>query len=223
METVNIKAIQLDLKKPKLTTIGDFIQNDTNIIKFTLTDNGSVIDLDVIDQILINYKKPNGEIVSRIVTAEADVITYQLGLSEMSEPGLGKLVIQFFKSDNRISTFTVDVNIKKSIESNFSFEEAEKGLVDQVIQELNLVNTRIDNIAFDGVDTSKIATKEDLKTLATKTELNGLATKAELTGLATKTELSQRVKTINGQSPDTAGNINITPGSGTTPGNVLLF
>ena len=69
LETVNIKAIQLDLKKPKLTTIGDFIQNDTNIIKFTLTDNGSVIDLDVIDQILINYKKPNGEIVSRIVTS----------------------------------------------------------------------------------------------------------------------------------------------------------
>ena len=81
MEAVNIKAIQLDLKKTKLTTIGDFIQNDTNIIKFTLTDNGSAIDLDVIDQILINYKKPSGEVISRVVTAEADVITYQLGFA----------------------------------------------------------------------------------------------------------------------------------------------
>ena len=214
METVNIKAIQLDLKNPKLTTIGDFTQNDTNIIKFTLVENGNVISLNNIDQILINYKKPNGEVISRIATAENNVITYQIGFSEMNVPGLGKLVLQLFKSDNRISTFIVNVNIKKSIESNFTFEETNNGLVDQVIQEINLVNTRIDNLAFDGVDTSKIATKEDLRSLATKTELTGLATKAEL---------SQRVKTINGQSPDTAGNINITPGSGTTPGNVLLF
>lgn len=214
METVNIKTVQLDLKNPKLTTIGDFIQNDTNIIKFAVVKDGSLIDLDVLDQILINYQKPSGEIISRIATAENDVITYQLGTSEMSEHGLGKLVIQFFKSDNRISTFTVNVNIKQSIEANFSFEETQKGLVDQVMQELNLVNTRIDNIAFDGVDTSKIATKEDLRALATKSELSGLAT---------KTELSERVKTINGLSPDSSGNININPGTGTTPGNVLLF
>lgn len=203
METVNIKAIQLDLKNPKLTTIGDFIQNDTNIIEFTLVENGNVINLNNLDQILINYQKPNKEIITRVATAENNVITYQLGFSEMNEPGLGKLVLQLFKSDNRISTFIVNVNVKKSIEANFSFEEVNNGLVNQVIQEINSVKNRLDDLAFEGVDTSKIATKEDIQ------------------NLATKTELSERVKTINGLSPDSTGNINIAAGS--APGNVLLF
>lgn len=142
METINIKNVSVDVRKSQSTTI-EFFQNDTNIIKFTVTDNGATPDLETVDEILVNYARPDGEIFTRLLTAESNVITYQLGYSEMAVAGAGKISLQFYKGSDRLSTFNVNVSIRKTIEATFPRAEVQDGLVDQLIERINVLQARV--------------------------------------------------------------------------------
>lgn len=149
METVNIKSVSLDIRQEKFVSV-DFFQNDTNIIKFIVSENGVTPNLSNVDEIMVNYKRPDGEIISRLLESESNIISYQLGQAEMAVAGTGKLVLQFFRSDDRLSSFTINVSVKKSIEANFDFEEVESGLVDQLFERINSLNERLENIVIEG-------------------------------------------------------------------------
>jgi hypothetical protein len=119
METENRQKVTLDLRKTNLISYPQFIQGDTNIIDFEIKDNGSEADLSSVGKIVVNFKRSDRHVVSRLLELESETIRYKIGQEEMEKPGVGEIELQFFSQDNqkRISTLKFRVNIINSIGS----------------------------------------------------------------------------------------------------------
>ncbi|MBW3114183.1 glycoside hydrolase family 55 protein, partial [Bacillus sp. MCCB 382] len=119
METVNRQSITIDIRKPNLISTPQFIQGDTNIIDFTVKDNGADADLSGIGRIVVNYKRTDKKVTSRLLEAVGNTVTYRFGQEEMEKHGIGELELQFFSADDleRISTLKMKVNVINSIGS----------------------------------------------------------------------------------------------------------
>ncbi|MGM0807523.1 MAG: hypothetical protein ACQET8_22720, partial [Bacillota bacterium] len=127
METVNKQSITIDIRKPNLIAIPQFIQHDTNILEFSIKDNGAAADLSNVGRVVINFKRRDNHIVSRLLEIENGKISYVIGQEEMLKSGSGDIELQFYSSDNtkRISTLRFKVNILASIGSVDLKEQAD--------------------------------------------------------------------------------------------------
>ena len=119
METSALQSVIIDLKKASVLPTPSFIQQDTNIIEFTVKDNGTDADLTNIGKIVVNYKRPDKAVITRLLSAEENKVVYTIGSEEMKVPGYGELEIQFYSADNlkRISTRRFKTYISQQIGS----------------------------------------------------------------------------------------------------------
>lgn len=104
-----------------------FIQQDTNVLEFLVKDNGANADLSNIGRIVVNYKRPDDKVISRLLTAEGNKVLYEIGQEEMEVSGYGELELQFFSQDNlyRISTKRFKVYLSESIGTDTIYEDNE--------------------------------------------------------------------------------------------------
>lgn len=117
MNVENRQTITVDLRQNTLVPLPRFIQYDTNILEFIVKDNGENVDFSNIGDIVVNFKRPDRKVISRILTASGSIVEYKIGNEEMHVDGDAELEIQFFNSDNtkRISTKRMKVQIIESI------------------------------------------------------------------------------------------------------------
>lgn len=119
MDVQNKQTVILDLRKNSIAGMPSYIQEDSNVIEFTIMDNGATADLANVGNIVVNYKRPDKAVISRLLTAEGNKVTYTIGSEEMKVPGYGELEIQFYSDDNlkRISTKRFKTYISQQIGS----------------------------------------------------------------------------------------------------------
>lgn len=124
MQTKRIQAITIDLYQTTMIPLPQFIQNDTNIIEFTIKENGVAADLSNIGRIVVNYQRSDKKRFSRLLTAVGETISYEIGLEEMEVSGHGEVELQFFSSDNleHISTKRFKVQMLPSIGTDILYE-----------------------------------------------------------------------------------------------------
>ncbi|WP_028392720.1 polysaccharide deacetylase family protein [Bacillus cihuensis] len=125
METNNKQSVILDMRLATTVPTPTFIQNDTNILEFVIKDNGAVADLSDVDNITVNFQRPDGVITTRSLTATENTIKYDIGTEEMGAPGYGELTLQFFKKGTRLSSKRLKVYFAKSLGASF---EKSKGM-----------------------------------------------------------------------------------------------
>ena len=218
MDVVNKKTVVIDIRKPFINAAGTFFQGDTNIIEFIIKDNDIDANLSDITQILANYNRPDGKIISNSLTANGNIIEYKMGLTEQAEAGKGKLVLQFFKGENRVSTFSINVTIKKTIDPNFDYQEEEVNLIQQMIRDVNILIEDID--AADGKSAYEIAVKNGF----VGTEIEWLESLKGQDGDGVPNEIIEEIEQAKGNFPTLLDKLNnmVIEGGG-TPSNVILF
>lgn len=119
METINKQTIILDLRQTSTVPIPSFIQHDTNILEIIIKDNGADADLSSIDNVTVNYKRPDGQTLTTRIQAKGNVLTYQFGNEEMTVGGYGELNLQLFTNNTRLSTKRLKVYFAKSLGAAF--------------------------------------------------------------------------------------------------------
>lgn len=161
MEVANKKKISVDLRKTKTLSVPFFYQNDTNIIEFEVLDKYEPADLSNVFNILVNFERNDGKVISRTVTAEGNIITYPLSSSEMKLAGTHELVLQFYSNDDRLTTVRLKVTIKETIEpASETPTEEEVSLMQQLIVDVTDLKGEISavlddvNMVLEDVDTA---------------------------------------------------------------------
>jgi hypothetical protein len=126
VQTINKQTITLDLKKITMIPLPQFIQQDTNTIEFIIKENDAAADFSNIGRIVVNYKRPDKKVISRLLTATGNIVLYELGIDEMEVHGKGEVEIHFFSSDNltRISTKRFQVHLSESIGTDVIYENS---------------------------------------------------------------------------------------------------
>lgn len=148
MEIKNTQSINIDLKKASVIPLPQFIQNDTNIINFKIKNNGEPADLGQIGRIVLNYKRPDRKVVSRLLAIEENsLVTYQIGLEEMERPGMGEIELQFYNTDNtqRISTKRFKIHLLAQIGTDHILDDSENlTALQELLVEVQDVNEKGD-------------------------------------------------------------------------------
>ncbi|KEF40111.1 hypothetical protein M670_00126 [Schinkia azotoformans MEV2011] len=147
MKTINKQTINIDLFKPTIIQLPKFIQGDTNIVEFNVKDNGIDADLNNIGRIVVNYKRPDSTVISRLLTAVGNIATYQIGVDEMLKAGYGEVEIQFFSLDDleRISTKRFKIYLAESIGTDKIYEnDNDLTLLQDLFIEVETVKTSVD-------------------------------------------------------------------------------
>jgi hypothetical protein len=145
LQTSDKQTITIDLKQTTMIPLPQFIQYDTNILEFVIKENGVDADLTNIGRIVVKYKRPDGEVIPRLLVAQGNIITYPIGQSEMAKSGYGNLEIHFYSLDNiyRISTKKFKVYMSESL--GVSFIESENlTLLQELFVEVYNVNSQIE-------------------------------------------------------------------------------
>ncbi|MGG3451169.1 BppU family phage baseplate upper protein [Domibacillus aminovorans] len=119
MDVVNKQQITIDLRRNSIVPYPHFTQYDTNTLEFIIKDNGIGADLSNVTNITVNYKRPDGQVVTRLLTAAGNVIEYTLGTDEMSVPGTAEISLQFLYNDNRLSTRRMKLYVGDSLGPSF--------------------------------------------------------------------------------------------------------
>jgi hypothetical protein len=148
MDTSNKKSIILDLRQATVAPLPQFVQYDTNILEFVIRDNGANADLSDVDRINVNYKRPDGVVISRLLTAVGNVVTYEFGTEEMDVPGYGEINIQLYEGEQRLSSKLVKVYFAKSIGPRFEQGQGLPLLQDLFIEVAELVESTDDAANF---------------------------------------------------------------------------
>lgn len=146
MKAMNTIEVDLDIKINKRECVC-FYQNDTNIIDFITCSGGATCSLNNVDNIIVNYKRPDGKIISRVlpVPVDTNVVSYELGITEMSVLGHGNVEIQFYGNGKRLTSYIVDVYIKETIGVNFEYEETLPSLPEQILSEVSQSEKQIND------------------------------------------------------------------------------
>ena len=180
MQVQSKQTITIDLKKNTIIQLPQFIQNDTNVMEFDVKDNGSDADLSNITRIVMNYKRPDKVVVSRLLTASGNIVTYEIGTEEMQTAGYGEVEIQFFEDDKRISTKRFKVYMIESIGTDSIYEGTDLTLLQDLFVEVADVKTSAEtattnannaaasaNQAADSAKTNWLAPVNTFATIAT--------------------------------------------------------
>ncbi|WP_139266918.1 BppU family phage baseplate upper protein, partial [Cytobacillus oceanisediminis] len=147
METLNKQLIAVDLKKSTMIPLPQFIQNDTNILEIQVKDNGSDADFTNIGKIVVNYKRPDKVVISRLLDSSNNRVTYEIGLQEMEVAGHAEVELQFFSSDalQRISTKRFKVLMYESIGTDNIFEDSgDLTILQELFVEVEDLNNRME-------------------------------------------------------------------------------
>ncbi|MGD6899346.1 BppU family phage baseplate upper protein [Bacillus infantis] len=117
METLKKTSMTIDLKQTTMIPMPQFIQQDTNVLEFEIKENGESADLSNIGRIVVNYKRPDGKVISRLLTVEENTVSYSIGVEEMQVAGFAEIELQFYSKDNlqRISTKRFKVSMSQEI------------------------------------------------------------------------------------------------------------
>jgi lysophospholipase L1-like esterase len=183
VETRKGLTISIDLKNNSMIPLPQFIQNDTNILDILVKENGADADLSNITRIVVNYKRPDKRVISRLLTFTGNKVSYEIGLEEMEVPGQGEMELQFFENDDRISTKRFKVNMLASIGIDAIYENTGQLTV---LQEL-----------FVEVDTVKTETETARNNADAATEAaNTAAANAQLVADENKTKFLPAVATV---------------------------
>lgn len=146
MQTINKQTIYVDIRQTLTAPIPQFVQEDTNIINFVILDDGEPATLDNVGNIIVNYKRPDNQVISRILTATNNIISFQIGMEEMAVSGRGQLELQFYNSDGktRLSTKIFAVVISQSIgTTSINPDSQEVSLLQQLITEVSTLNDTV--------------------------------------------------------------------------------
>ncbi|MBS4191186.1 hypothetical protein KHA94_13435 [Bacillus sp. FJAT-49705] len=146
METLTKRSIVIDLKQVNMLPTPQFIQQDSNILEFVVLDNGVDANLENIGKIIVNYKRPDGKVISRLLTAEGNKVVYEIGQAEMEVHGEGLLEIQFYSLDilQRISSRTFKIILSQSIgTTGISEDDKNITILQQLMIEVTELNTQI--------------------------------------------------------------------------------
>ncbi|MDC3412520.1 BppU family phage baseplate upper protein [Terrihalobacillus insolitus] len=150
MDIINKRTITVDLRQNTVISLPQFIQNDNNIIEFDIKDNGVSADLTNIGRIVVNYKRPDGVAISRLLDVVNGVVSYTIGIDEMKIAGYGELEIQFFDTTEteRISTKRMKVNMLKSIGTDKIYENTDElTLLESLFAETDTAKTNANDAA----------------------------------------------------------------------------
>jgi hypothetical protein len=117
LETQKKTSLNIDLKQTTMIPMPQFIQQDTNVLEFDIKENGEAADLSNIGRIVVNYKRPDGKVISRLLSVEENTVSYSIGVEEMQVAGYAEIELQFYSKDNlqRISTKRFKVSMSKEI------------------------------------------------------------------------------------------------------------
>ena len=183
MEAQKKLSITVDLRQDTMIPLPQFIQNDTNVLELTVKEKGVAADLINITRIVANYRRPDKTVISRLLTAVENVVSYEIGLEEMEVSGPGEMEIQFFENENRISTKRFKVNMLPSIGTDAIYENTE---------DMTLLQT-----LFVEVDTVKTETETARNNAdAATTAANTAATNAQQVADENKTRFLPAVATV---------------------------
>ncbi|MBG9586919.1 hypothetical protein [Cytobacillus firmus] len=160
METINKQIISVDLKKSTMIPLPQFIQNDTNILEVQVKDNGNEADFTNIGKVVVNYKRPDKLVISRLLTASNNLVTYEIGLQEMEVAGHAEVELQFFSADalQRISTKRFKVFMYESIGTDNIFEDSgDLTILQELFVEVEDLNNRMElaEAVRDAAETSR--------------------------------------------------------------------
>lgn len=140
METTNKQSVLIDLKKPNVISTPQFIQQDTNIINFIIKENGVDADFSNIGNVIVNYKRPDGKVITKMLFPDGNSLSYKVGSAEMEVAGVGELEIQFYNLDatERISTRRFKVEFSQVIGSDEVIRDDEEySLLQALFTEVN--------------------------------------------------------------------------------------
>lgn len=117
MEALRIGNVDIDIRKHSLVSTPSFVQNDSNVIRVSIYDNGEPADLSNIGKVVVNYKRPDRQIISRELTRSNNVVDYKIGLPEMEKVGVAQVELQLYdlSGSARLSLFRFSVNIVDEI------------------------------------------------------------------------------------------------------------
>lgn len=140
MNVLNEQSITLDLRSNKPVPYPTFIQQDTNILHITILDNGVTADLTNVKQILINVKRTDGVVLTHLVSAIGNIVTYTMSGADMEVAGACEVEVQLYSGDeleNKLTTRKFKINLLKAI-----------GTVEvsEVTPEVTILNTLIDKV-----------------------------------------------------------------------------
>jgi glycerophosphoryl diester phosphodiesterase len=143
LETLKTQKIIVDLKKPTVIPLPQFIQQDTNILEFEVLDDGAPADLTNINRIVVNFKRQDRKVFSRFLNAEENKISYTLGMEEMATAGVGEVELNFFNADNteRLSTRRFKVQISEQIGTREVTDPTAMSVLQELFVEVNDVKT----------------------------------------------------------------------------------
>lgn len=191
MEIKNTIPITIDFRKPSKIPMPQVNQYDTNEFEFTVLNSGQPADLSTADRIVANYRRPDKSVITREITAEANVITYPMGSEEMAVEGMGELNVQLFAADRRLSSMAMKVYVHKNLGAAFEGGEGLPLLQDLFVEVAGLVeDTQTNaNYALNQGDYAKeqadIAAAESANLSQLKTDAESATTAAnEAAGLA---------------------------------------
>jgi lysophospholipase L1-like esterase len=117
VQTTKRISIQIDLAKETKIPLPTFVQHDTNIIEIIVVENGVAADISTIGRIVANYRRPDKQVISRLLTIEGKKAVYTLGTEEMELAGVGDVEFAFYSTDDvqRVSTNHIRVLINPNI------------------------------------------------------------------------------------------------------------
>lgn len=166
METRKIQTITIDLKQTSVIPLPSFIQHDTNILEILVKDNEVDADLSNVGRIVVNYKRPDKKVISRLLTFVGNKVTYEIGLEEMEIAGRGDVELNFFSSDNlqRISTMRFKIYFNESIGTDSIYENTDDlNVLQELFVEVDAVIERLNNTDVSVLD-NKIGVLTNLNT-----------------------------------------------------------
>lgn len=230
LEIQNRKTIHLDLKKGSDSTVGlQFIQLDSNAIQFAIEENNITADLSQAGRIVANYKRPDGTVISRILTTNRNIATYTIGAEEMEQEGTGELELQFYSADNtkRLTTKRFRVQFVSPIGSEeISESDPQYTVLQALFVELDTALTSAETATIDAnaatvsalesASTANIAAgNADEKATLAQQKVESLSLlESDLNTLKTATEVAKtNAETATSMANTAAGDANTATGN----------
>lgn len=160
------KKVDIDVSKDLYNPIQVKQSDNARYLLFRILDNGVPFDLTG-KTVRFFGKKPDGKEIYNdmtITSATKGECELRLTSGALSTPGILQLEIEIKENEDTISTFILDVNIKKSLRSNSSIESSnEYTVIEKIIETMKeWIEKAKDAVRRVDEATKKIPPKEEL-------------------------------------------------------------
>jgi hypothetical protein len=160
LNLVNTIPVDIDLKQNLKVPFQTINQNDSNKLLITINEAGSPADLSNVDKIVLNYRKPNGIVLTYTLQNIDNTAEFTLGKNEMDVPGLVHINLQLINANERATTIQFSFYVTEII--NAMFENGE-GM--PLLQELFAETTKLIEDANEATNLANIAASKNKKTV----------------------------------------------------------